>query len=349
MKTIGSAQGAVLVCDNAGVVSEILHNQLGLIETDVIGHSMPQVFEGTSMPKALSFLVELRRGGTAFGWEMDLTLGDEVVLIHLMGVVLDHKLLIALAKSNKAVHYLFDEMLRMNSEHVSRLRDATKRRIELERSAPELESKRFDDLTRLNNEMAGLQRELARKNVELERLNQEIRTMAVTDPLTGLLNRRGFFERSERELDASRRFKHDLGGIMFDLDHFKRFNDVHGHAVGDEVLKEVAKRGSDSLRKIDIFGRYGGEEFAIVLPETDLPGARRTAERLRFAVNSEPFNSSIGPLTVSISLGAAVIKPDTLSIEQLLGIADKALYRAKELGRNRVCTDEDLGPPAQES
>jgi diguanylate cyclase (GGDEF)-like protein len=289
------------------------------------------------MPKALSFMVDLRNEGKVSGCEMDLELAGQTILIHVIGIKLETKMLVVLAKTNGAVNHLLDEMVRINSEQSKLLRSATKSQVALELGRRDLETRQFDDLTSLNNDLHSLQRTLAKKNAELERLYAEVQRLAITDTLTGLLNRRGAFDLATRDIERAKRFAEPICGLMFDLDHFKSFNDTYGHAVGDEVLQEVAVRCKIELRQIDIIGRYGGEEFAVFLPGTDIEGAAVIGERLRAAINSEPFITSKGPLTVSISLGAALATEEIRTPEELLEVADTALYKAKESGRNCVC------------
>lgn len=202
----------------------------------------------------------------------------------------------------------------------------------------------FEQVSERNRELLELNQSLEAKVVkrtrELSIANQRLEEIASTDVLTGLLNRRGAFDLAARDLERARRFAEPICGLMFDLDHFKSFNDTYGHAVGDEVLQEVAVRCKGELRQIDIIGRYGGEEFAVFLPGTDIEGAAVIGERLRSAINAEPFATSKGPLTVSISLGVALATAATKTPEELLGVADTALYKAKESGRNCVCIAE---------
>ncbi len=126
-------------------------------------------------------------------------------------------------------------------------------------------------------------------------LYAEVQRQAITDHLTGLYNRRGFFELGQRELERARRFKHPLSAILFDIDHFKHVNDTYGHNIGDQVIYQVAERSRKNLRHIDILGRYGGEEFAGLLPETDLPTLYQVAERLRQAVAESPVQTERVP------------------------------------------------------
>ena len=162
--------------------------------------------------------------------------------------------------------------------------------------------------------------------------------MALTDELTGLHNRRYLFAHLD-ELMA--RVNEDGIGaalLMFDIDHFKRVNDTYGHAAGDEVLRQIACRALSSVRSVDLVARLGGEEFAIVMPETGLSIAAAVAERLRLGVASEPFAlpGVSEPLTVTISIGVTTANSGYEDRERFLERADQALYEAKATGRNRI-------------
>ncbi len=166
---------------------------------------------------------------------------------------------------------------------------------------------------------------------------ESFRFAATHDFLTGILNRAEVLASLERELARSRRKNGPVGIILADLDHFKRINDSLGHLAGDVVLKEVARRLRSDLRVYDNVGRYGGEEFLLVLPDCDLNTTARRANEICRLVSSEPIATSGGRTSVTLSLGATAsdCAPDA-TIESLLQEADTALYRAKESGRNRV-------------
>jgi diguanylate cyclase (GGDEF)-like protein len=172
--------------------------------------------------------------------------------------------------------------------------------------------------------------------LENARLFGEVQRLAITDGLTGTYNRRHFFELAERELNRARRFGYPVSAIMLDVDHFKQVNDAYGHAVGDQVLHTLAKRCSENIRDIDILGRYGGEEFAIILSATDLLGAQNIAERLRRRVADVPVLTEQRDLTITISLGVASSTRDDEDVAALLNRADAAMYEAKQAGRDRV-------------
>jgi diguanylate cyclase (GGDEF)-like protein/PAS domain S-box-containing protein len=174
---------------------------------------------------------------------------------------------------------------------------------------------------------------LLRDITEEKRLEEELRRLSTTDGLTGLFNRRHLDESLEKEFHRSVRTQSPLSVIMFDVDHFKKFNDTHGHDQGDRVLQVVAKTLRDALRKYDLPCRYGGEEFVGILPNTSAEGAFSVAERLRLDVEA----AVVDGLTVTISLGVATFPDLTLDTpEGLIEAADAALYRSKEGGRNRT-------------
>jgi diguanylate cyclase (GGDEF)-like protein len=160
--------------------------------------------------------------------------------------------------------------------------------------------------------------------------------MASTDGLTGIYNRRGFETRIIETLAAAGRNGLGLSLLIIDIDHFKRLNDEFGHLLGDEVLRQVAKVFTQQLRKNDVVCRYGGEEFAILLPETTTERAQAVAEKLRRVVADHQFPGV--PRPVTISLGIADCPTHAASRDELVRAADEALYAAKQNGRNRVET-----------
>lgn len=168
------------------------------------------------------------------------------------------------------------------------------------------------------------------------RLFGEVRRLAATDTLTEVHNRHQFFALAEAEWDAARLLGRPLAAMMLDIDHFKRVNDTHGHAAGDEVLRAVAQRCRAALRDGDVLGRYGGEEFALVLPGADESAALLVAERLRALIGGAPLAVPGGEVPVTISVGVAAAGDTTASLAALLNRADEALYAAKAAGRNRV-------------
>lgn len=174
----------------------------------------------------------------------------------------------------------------------------------------------------------------AGRQIENARLFQEVKMMSVKDELTGLYNRRYLYQQGEQEVKKARRYGSSLSLVMFDIDNFKNINDTYGHITGDNVLKGLASQGLKILRNIDIVGRYGGEEFLFILPETGSGDARVVAERFREKISSEPIQIKDRNIKITISLGVASLQNDIQSFDQLLANADKALLAAKKSGKN---------------
>jgi diguanylate cyclase (GGDEF)-like protein/PAS domain S-box-containing protein len=172
-------------------------------------------------------------------------------------------------------------------------------------------------------------------------LERELACQAHIDPLTGLCTRRHFMELAESELARTRRYGGTLSLLMLDLDRFKRINDTHGHLIGDRVLQTLGDTCRKVFRNIDIVGRIGGEEFAVLLPATDTPKACEVAERLRRNIEAVTVPVERGDaLHFTASIGVSGLKGREVGIDTLLGLADKALYEAKHGGRNRVASYE---------
>ena len=165
-------------------------------------------------------------------------------------------------------------------------------------------------------------------------LFQSIQQLAITDPLTGIYNRRQLFELGQREFQRAKRFKRPLSALMIDIDRFKSVNDQYSHATGDAVLRRLSDLLEDSVREFDIIGRYGGEEFVVILPETDSLAALEIAERLRQLINADFDTSDLPKITVSI--GSASSSTETADLGDLVHTADNAMYTAKKSGGDRV-------------
>jgi two-component system cell cycle response regulator len=181
-----------------------------------------------------------------------------------------------------------------------------------------------------------LQDQLRQRSVELERVSR-------TDPLTGLPNRRDLQEECDRQHGIARRHGDSLGLILLDIDHFKNVNDAYGHPVGDLVLREFARRLSGQIRAGDIAGRWGGEEFLVVLPRTGLEGARAVGERIRAATSAAPVVAAGHDIAVTVSGGCAIVPVDTP--DALVAQADALLYLAKAEGRDRIVAADGEAVP----
>jgi diguanylate cyclase (GGDEF)-like protein len=166
----------------------------------------------------------------------------------------------------------------------------------------------------------------------------DVKNKMLIDPLTGLYNRRMFMKNLDREIERAKRFKHPLSLIMMDVDHFKVYNDTHGHVAGDKLLKKFAKILARKIRDIDTLARYGGEEFVILLPEANSKEAEKAAERLRKDVESTAFQGGERQPggKVTLSLGVVTYHGDLKKGEDVIHNADEMLYEAKRNGRNQV-------------
>jgi diguanylate cyclase (GGDEF)-like protein/PAS domain S-box-containing protein len=178
--------------------------------------------------------------------------------------------------------------------------------------------------------------------IQNSRMFAHIEHLAITDPLTNLYNRRHLFDLARREFNRYQRYHNDLAIIMCDIDHFTHVNNTYGHAIGDIVLQTITRRMTQNLRETDILGRYGGEEFMLVLTETSLQQAAEAAERLRSCVAKPPIPIEGHQISVTLSIGVACATPHCLDLDTLIRHADQALYQAKANGRNQVVCWQDV-------
>ena len=208
-------------------------------------------------------------------------------------------------------------------------------------------TKQMNDLNRT------LEQRVAERTKELEIANKQLEATVRTDALTDMNNRRYFFELGEVALKKAARSQTPLSAIMFDADHFKKINDTYGHAIGDKALVHLSRLATEAVRDIDILARIGGEEFAVLLENTDETKAAEVAERLRKSIDESPLPLERGNATMTISAGVATFRPGSSDdLDTLLVLADKALYAAKAGGRNRVCcystVEKDGASPGDE-
>ena len=174
-------------------------------------------------------------------------------------------------------------------------------------------------------------------NESLAQSVEEYHRLSITDTLTGLYNRRYFFEISQNMISVALREEKEISLLMIDIDYFKKVNDEYGHQVGDSILESFAEGTELLMRESDIFARVGGEEFSILLSDTSNHGARVIAEKIRYAIERKIFSYDGISINITISIGISSLSKEFINIEELYKEADKQLYKAKESGRNRVC------------
>ncbi len=168
-------------------------------------------------------------------------------------------------------------------------------------------------------------------------LYKKVQEMAIRDSLTGVSSRRYLMQRFHEEIARSDKFNYKFSLLMIDTDHFKEYNDRYGHFVGDAILREVSQTIRESIRQIDLVGRYGGEEFMVILTETDREGAGFAAERIRQAIEAKRIKVYDEDFHITVSIGIALFPDDSRQAQPLIDKADQALYQAKQSGRNQVC------------
>ncbi len=203
-----------------------------------------------------------------------------------------------------------------------------------------LESARLDAFEESDVQPLEAVADICAAAIQNARFFEGARQLAYLDGLTGTFNRRFFEMRIAEELERARRYASTLSVIMLDIDHFKRLNDEFGHLLGDEVLRQVSKLFHHHLRKSDVVCRYGGEEFALLLPQTSGADALDAAEKLRKAVEAFPFPGV--PRPVCISAGLASYPQFGTTRDEIVASADAALYQAKQSGRNRIVSAESM-------
>jgi diguanylate cyclase (GGDEF)-like protein len=190
--------------------------------------------------------------------------------------------------------------------------------------------------------LGGLNDKISAQKRSLEALTNVLEAQSMTDDVTGLYNHRHLLEEIEKEVERSQRYKRFLSGIMVDIDDFKEVNDTHGHVIGDLVLREMALVLNQSIRKIDIVGRYGGDEFVVILPEAEWSSAHAVAERILQNIRQHRFKTKGDYISLTVSVGLFYFKDTTgLDKTQFIERIDEAMFQAKALGKDKVFSVAD--------
>ncbi|MEY8878909.1 MAG: diguanylate cyclase [Leptothrix sp. (in: b-proteobacteria)] len=272
-----------------------------------------------------------QRTGHLTGHTREQVLGKPFTLFYPPNAITPDRMLDRIAEADRA-GWSLDEGWRLRADG-SRFWGSTM--LVPMRSAPaEVES----DQSQARHDYCLILRDISDQHEQHENRRHAINS----DHLTGLANRRAFFEAAMLEMERWHRAPRPLALLMLDIDHFKQVNDRHGHPAGDAVLRHVAGLLAQEFRRIDIVARIGGEEFAVLLPSTDLAAASIAANRLRLAVAASPAQTDSGPIVCTLSGGLAMMSAETATLEALIKQADMALYAAKVGGRNRImCAQAD--------
>ncbi|MCX7903393.1 MAG: GGDEF domain-containing protein [Caloramator sp.] len=240
------------------------------------------------------------------------------------GIKCDKNILILVL--NDLSESLSEELMKINNEQLNALRMAIKEISEKNKTTISNEQQLLNDMISLNNELVNMQRELTKKNIQLKILNEKLQEMSIKDQLTGLFNRRYFYNKIKEEITRAKRGNYKLSIISVDLNNFKKVNDTLGHSEGDRLLKEFARIALSNTRaEIDSVYRFGGDEFIILLVDCDFEGARKIAERL---------NESIKKVNDIVSLSYGIVELDLttdINIEDILILADKRMYEHKKI------------------
>ena len=336
MDATGRGPGLAMVVSQDGWIVETLLRPSNCR----VGAGMPfeAIIDSSSRPRAELFLAEIQRTGVVFGSEMVSFIEGRPAPYFFTGLRLGDRILILCALHHEDLFRLFEEFTAVAEIRPEIWKAALRQLAETLARGADIRAAEIEELNRLNREMAILQAELSRKNAELEILYAEVQRQAETDALTGLLNRRGFFIRAERDFLRARRYGQGFAIIMIDIDHFKGINDQWGHIVGDQALAGLGALLRKEMRETDLLARYGGEEFVLLAIGGEASQFRQAGERLRQSVEKAEIETDAGRLQLTISLGVASYEDDSHSLDEVVKEADQALYEAKRLGRNRTET-----------
>jgi len=272
-------------------------------------------------------VVDVADGQSA--WELFQREFFQIVITDWMMPKLDGPSLIQKIRASNRENYTYIILL-------TAIDDKPKVVMGLEAGADEYLTKPFDAKELVARVASG--ERIIRLEEQLIKARQQMETLAMQDSLTGLLNRRAIEEHAHTELSLAKRKGQPLSVILLDIDHFKDINDKYGHPTGDNVLRQLAETLPKNLRQYDRIGRWGGEEFIVILPDTEITKAMAVAERMRTTTAETEFSIENGKhQSVQISLGVTCTSGNYASLEELVDTADLALYKAKQTGRNRVC------------
>lgn len=270
-------------------------------------------------------------------WALSIYLISMIILIHLALGLSPYNLWF----SNAPIIGSFIEIILFSfllAYHINILREE---KLKMQTQLLRIKATESTKLIKMVNEQTAelhiLNETLANELEEKKKLEKKLMFEASTDFLTGILNRRAFFEICTKEMNVAKRYNHHLSFIIIDIDYFKEINDTYGHLDGDIILKGLVNIVQNTIRTTDVFGRVGGEEFAVLMPETEIKNAKKLAERIRINIEQNENLLDEHNVKITVSIGLSLMRAEDIIIENVFSRADIALYKAKENGRNQLC------------
>ncbi|MGM0365699.1 MAG: GGDEF domain-containing protein [Actinomycetota bacterium] len=316
----------IISCGFDGTINEVICDKMYMGKKKLEGSHFTSFIDTGSRDKALSFLEAVNSENSLFNHELNIVVGGRIKPFSFSGVKYREHILMIISNAHTILNDMFEEVAAVNNEQANILRSLSKETAMFagNRDA-NLVSDAFDQISRLNNELVNMQRELAIKNKELQKLNQMLKERSIRDLLTGLYNRRFFYEKIEEEINRANRLGYQIVLASLDINNFKSINDKYGHLAGDRLLISFADILKKSLRKnFDSVFRFGGDEFVVLLVNCDLKKAKEILEK----INRKLTRAS---KEVSLAYGMAKIPPEGKEdIDQYLKISDQKMYKHKE-------------------
>ncbi len=323
-------EGLMVFCDHKGIIEEVLYNN-SLPEAFIKkGVSFFDILDEHNLGKGKSFFEKIRKENVVFNWELNVKYENRIDVYYFAGLKIKEKILIISTDSFSKLNKIYEEILRINVEQVNTIRGLMKEKV-MDIDIHENENDFYNQISKLNNELSNMQRELTKKNIEQKRLNEKLKEMALFDFLTGLYNRRHFYEKFTEEITKAERLRYDISLAYMDINNFKEINDKYGHEAGDKLLVDFAKIARDNLRKnFDYIFRFGGDEFLIMFLNCEKNRAQEIVERIDAALVM--YNNK-----VSLSYGITGI--DLCSdqdIEVYIKEIDKKMYIHKNILKKKM-------------
>lgn len=332
-----TGRGLILLCDLNGYVKDIISLDLPVRKEYLLGSPLIDLVKITGISKINDFFNTIKTNGYAFDWEFSICIGQEDIQLLFTGLNIVNNILIIATTAYTGVNGLLEEMTRIVNEQTNSIRSLVKENKQNLTSASKTEEL-YDELSLLNNELANNQRMLAKKNFELERLNLKLEEINRIDVLTGLFNRKFFYEKIKEEIAKSKRIGYSLVLAYIDINSFKRVNDEQGHVAGDILLQEFAGILKNFLREDnDFIFRFGGDEFIIILTNCSEADAEDAMKRTNMAIAliDETISISYGLIELPVKTKKNILE----NIDKYIKSADRKMYQFKKKLKKSAAAD----------